>query len=190
MTKICFVRHGETEWNALGKIQGKTDIPLNQMGIKQAEQCAAYLNPSDFDLLISSPLKRARQTADIINNKLNLPIVEMADFAERSFGVAEGMTLKERQEKYQNRNFPNEEKIEPFTDRVLSGIQNINAAYPNQSVLLVAHGAVIMTILHNLSNGEIAYGKTALMNACISNIQYTKDRWSIKNFNLVDHLYD
>ena len=55
MTRICFIRHGETDWNLAKRIQGSTDIPLNETGRMQAEQCAAYLNAADYDVLIHSP---------------------------------------------------------------------------------------------------------------------------------------
>jgi uncharacterized phosphatase len=188
MTTICLIRHGETDWNALGKIQGKTDIPLNDTGRKQAEECGAYLNAADYDILVSSPMKRARETAEIINSYLNLPMIEMADFAERAFGEGEGLTLEVRMEKYPDGNYPNQEEREDFNNRVMTGIKKVCDAYPDKRVLLVAHGAVIGMILSNLSNGEIGSGKTKLMNACISNIHFQKEQWEIKDFNQVRHL--
>ncbi|RDW15212.1 histidine phosphatase family protein [Oceanobacillus arenosus] len=188
MTTICLVRHGETDWNLLGKIQGKTDIPLNDTGRKQADECGAYLNADDYDILISSPMKRAKETAEIINSYLNLPVIEMADFAERAFGDGEGLTLEERIKKYPDGNYPNQEEREDFNNRVMTGIKKVCDAYPNERVLLVAHGAVIGMILSNLSNGEIGSGKTKLMNACISNIHFEEDQWEIKDYNQVRHL--
>src|SRR5699024_6004320 len=91
MTTIRLIRHGETNWNKEGRIQGKTDIPLNETGRIQAEECAASLKHSEWDIIISSPLKRAKQTAEIINKNLHLPIMEMSAFAERNYGDAEGM---------------------------------------------------------------------------------------------------
>ncbi|UJL48360.1 histidine phosphatase family protein [Virgibacillus sp. NKC19-16] len=188
MTTICLIRHGETDWNAGGRLQGMTDIPLNDKGIRQAEECAAFLRAVDYDVLIASPLKRAKRTAEIINNKLNLPFVEMEDFKERAFGDAERMTMEERLTAYPDKNFPNQEESEAFTHRVMAGIDTITQNYPDKSVLLVAHGAVINVILTVISNGEIGADKTKLLNACISNIHYQENQWNVKNFNLVDHL--
>lgn len=70
----------------------------------------------------------------------------------------------------------------------MSGIEKINEQYPKKKVLLVAHGAVISSILSHLSNGEIGSGKTRLLNACISNLQFTENKWMIQNYNQVDHL--
>ncbi|WP_373896331.1 histidine phosphatase family protein [Virgibacillus sp. CBA3643] len=188
MTTICLIRHGETDWNATGRLQGATDIPLNDTGIRQAEECAAFLRPADYDVLITSPLKRAKLTAEIINDKLDLPFAEMKDFKERSFGEGEGMTMEERLTAYPDKNFPNREEHEAFTKRVMAGIDTITQNYPDKSVLLVAHGAVINVILTVVSNGEIGADKTKLLNACISNIHFQEDQWNVKNFNLVGHL--
>lgn len=146
------------------------------------------MNAPDWDLIITSPLQRAKRTAEIINNSLQLPLVEMEDFAERHFGQAEGMALDERNAKFPDKNYPDQEEQESFNNRVLTGIQKVSQMYPNKKVLLVAHGAVINSILLQLSNGDIGSGKTKLMNACISNIHYKEDKWSIKDYNQTSHL--
>ncbi|MFD2045679.1 histidine phosphatase family protein [Ornithinibacillus salinisoli] len=188
MTSICLIRHGETNWNAAGRIQGKTDIPLNEKGIEQAENCGASLHPSDYDVLISSPLKRAKNTAEIINKYLNLPILEIKEFQERSFGDAEGLTIEERKLRFPDGQYPNQEEREAFSQRVMGAIEEVKRRFPDKRVLVVAHGAVINQILSILSNGEIGSGKTKLMNTCISNIHFHEEQWCIKNYNQIDHL--
>ncbi|MEK4668771.1 histidine phosphatase family protein [Niallia sp. FSL R7-0271] len=188
MTNICLIRHGETDWNSLGKIQGRTDIPLNSNGIRQAEQCRDYLKETSWDLIITSPLMRAKETAAIINESLNLPIVEMAEFIERSFGDAEGKTKEERQVLYPDMLYPNAEPYWELAERLKQGLADILQSYPQQKVLLVAHGAVIHTILRILSNEEITLDNTYLTNACISNIHYKDSKWAIKDYNIVTHL--
>jgi len=188
ITSICIVRHGETDWNAAGKLQGRTDIPLNNKGKLQSQQCGEYLMDSEWDLIITSPLKRAKLTAEIINEKVKTLLVEMEEFVERSFGDAEGMTKLECTEKFPDKIYPNQEETEAFHKRVMSGIEKINESHKGKKVLLVAHGAVINAILTNLSNGEIGSGKTRLENTCISNINFIQDRWKIKDFNQITHL--
>ncbi|MGP7818382.1 histidine phosphatase family protein [Niallia sp. 01092] len=188
MTNICLIRHGETDWNSLGKIQGKTDIPLNEKGIKQAENCRDHLKGSNWNVMVTSPLIRAKKTATIINEALNLPLVEMEQFMERSFGEAEGKTREEREKLYPDLQYPNQESREDLIDRILKGLQKVVLDYPNKNVLLVAHGAVIHTILNTLSENQITLENTYLMNACISNIHYNDNKWTIKDYNVVDHL--
>jgi uncharacterized phosphatase len=161
---------------------------LNSTGIRQAEACGEFLSGSNWDVIISSPLRRAKQTAEIINANLRLPIVEMEEFIERSYGDAEGIPFEERLVTFPNGNIPNQETMNSLKGRVMEGIHMINDKFPNQKVLLVAHGAVINSILATLSNGEIGSGKTKLLNACISNIHYHQKEWKIKDFNQVTHL--
>jgi uncharacterized phosphatase len=188
VTYLCLVRHGETDWNSLGKLQGRADIPLNNIGILQADECREVLKSSKWDVIITSPLKRAKETAEIINKELKSPIIEMVDFIERYYGNAEGMTVKERLTAFPNRNYLNQEDRKILTKRVLDGIEKINQLYRGKKVLLVAHGAVINTILAQFSNGEIGSGKTKLVNACISNIEFIKEEWKIKDYNQIGHL--
>jgi len=182
------VRHGETDWNVLGKLQGTTDIPLNNRGKKQSVECGDLLSESQWDVIISSPLRRAKQTADIINNTIKVPIIEMAEFKERNFGDAEGMTLEERRETFPDKKYPNQEDRSSFHQRLKAGIQKINQKYPDGRVILVTHGAVINTILAGISKGKIGFGKTKLRNACLSNIFFHKNQWWVQDYNQIDHL--
>lgn len=139
-------------------------------------------------LIITSPLRRAKQTAEIINSNLKLPIIEMEEFIERSYGDAEGIPIEERLVTFHDGNIPNQETLNSLKSRVMEGLHIINDKFPNKKVLLVAHGAVINSILATLSNGEIGSGKTKLINACISNIHYYQKEWKIEDFNQVTHL--
>jgi len=189
MTKICLIRHGETDWNAMGKIQGKTDIPLNENGTRQAQQCRDYLKDSNWDIIVTSPLKRAKQTAFIINEALQLQVVEMAEFMERSFGDAEGKTREERAILYPDQQYPNQESREELVNRIMNGLEKILVQFPGQKVLLVAHGAVIHTLLTVVSEDQLSIEKY-LSNACISNIHFKEKKWVVEDYNLVDHLVE
>lgn len=189
MTKICLIRHGETDWNAMGKIQGKTDIPLNENGKRQAQQCRDYLKDSNWDIIVTSPLKRAKQTAFIINEALQLQVVEMAEFMERSFGDAEGKTREERAILYPDQQYPNQESREELVNRIMNGLEKILVQFPDLKVLLVAHGAVIHTLLTVVSEDQLSIEKY-LSNACISNIHFKEKKWVVEDYNLVDHLVE
>lgn len=103
------------------------------------------------------PAERAKRTAEIINEYLHLPIVEMDDFKERDYGDAEGMLLEERTKRYPDKNYPNMETLEELTDRLMGGLVKVNQAYPNKKVLIVAHGAAIHALLTEISGVTQSY---------------------------------
>jgi uncharacterized phosphatase len=182
------IRHGETDWNAIGRIQGRTDVPLNSKGILQAEECGQFFKTSQWDVIITSPLKRAKLTAEIINRSLFVPLVEMDELKEKCFGDAEGMTLQERRIAFPDNIYPNQEDESSLTIRVMSALDKIKQKYGDSRLLVVAHGAVINSILAHLSDGELGFGKTKLKNACISDIHFHQEQWKVQTFNQVSHL--
>ena len=117
---IFVIRHGKTDWNTLSKIQGQSNIELNEIGIKQAEEVRDKIEQKNIDLIICSPLDRTKQTAEIINKNLKLPIKYNDNLKERNFGIFEGKTSKEIDNweeilKYhQNEEVKQGEKIQDF----------------------------------------------------------------------------
>ncbi|SDJ80161.1 histidine phosphatase family protein [Salimicrobium halophilum] len=188
MTSICLVRHGETDWNKQGKLQGGTDIPLNDTGIKQAELCRDYLAEDSWDAVVASPLERAKHTADIIRERHGLSVALMDEFKERHFGKGEGMTEEERRASYPDKQYPGQEPKEAFIERVMAGIDRIIEEYTDEHVLLVAHGAVINAILTEISGGKVGADRFKLLNGCLNNIEFRKDSWTIHDYNQVTHL--
>jgi uncharacterized phosphatase len=189
LTKICLIRHGETNWNKEGKLQGREDIVLNTYGEKQALYTAQSLNQMNWNVIISSPLKRALKTAEIIKDHLILDeIIVMEEFIERDYGEISGLTKEERTMKYPNGIIPGQESREQLTFRSIEGIGMVRDRFVNQNVIIVTHGGVINSILSKLSNGEIGSGKTILKNACINQISYKNESWVIDSYNSIKHL--
>ena len=157
--KLYVVRHGKTDFNVEGRYAGSTDVPLNKTGISQAEELADKLKLSDmkFDVVISSPLLRARQTADIVCSALKNSYVIIEQFAERNVGVYEGLTQREAMKKYpelwrrqctrQLDDAPTKgETIRQFDARIIDGLDILRRDYKNKRVLLIAHGFVSRAI--------------------------------------------
>ncbi|WP_210139488.1 histidine phosphatase family protein [Staphylococcus sp. GDY8P120P] len=188
MTKICFIRHGETDWNIAGKLQGRTNIPLNESGILQAQACGECLTPNEWDLIITSPLLRAKETGQIIQQKLDIPLYEMASFIEVAFGDAEGLTQHERALQFPDRNYPNKETESMITDRFLNGMRTVHEDHANQNILIISHGAFIKAIFHYFSNGKISPGITKLINGSFSALEINNNQTNILDYNIVDHL--
>lgn len=153
LMKLFVVRHGETEYNVQGRYAGSTDVSLNARGFGQAERLAEELRleSQSFDTVAASPMLRARQTAEIICNKLNLPMIICENFSERNVGVYEGLTRREAAERYPDLwerqctgrldDAPTDgETIRQVLLRVSEGLAQLKAMYPDGNVLLVCHG--------------------------------------------------
>lgn len=144
---LYFVRHGQTDWNVAEKVQGTSDIELNETGIAQAEELAKELKDVDIDLIICSPLKRARKTAEIINKNKNCKLIVDEDFTERHFGEFEGKTRKEFPVEdfwnyKENFKYQKAECIGDFFSRVYKALDRIKEKYPGKNILVVSHGGV------------------------------------------------
>ena len=190
MTKIYIVRHGETDWNCEGRLQGGTNTSLNQRGKQQAMACRSYFENKACNAMYTSSLDRASQTAAIINETLELPFYTLKEFAERTFGVAEGMTYEERIKNYPDKIYPNQESIEDLKQRISKGLQTIQHQYPEGKVILVTHGAVIHTLFTMVKNSSIYPQSDLLSNGGVSLI-YNKDgNWWLDNYNEIQHLKD
>ncbi len=188
MTQICMVRHGQTDWNLFGKLQGQTDIPLNETGKRQAQECREYLKDHEWDVLVTTSLIRARKTAEIINEALDLNIVEMDHFKERCFGEGEGMLREDRDRQFPDFIFPEMESYEDLVARVQNGLNEINKQFRDQRVLVVAHGAVINTILQEYHNDALGEGRVKLWNGCLTDLHWGHDSWVVRSYNQVGHL--
>ena len=149
MTDLYLVRHGETEWNRLRRIQGLTDIPLNDTGREQARRTGMLLTRRPIARVYASPLGRARETAEIIAGELGLPEPDLnAEFVERNYGDAEGMGFYDMDLKYPaGTDVPGRESREDVAARVIPALQAVAAAHPGESIVVVSHGGAIRAAL-------------------------------------------
>lgn len=149
--EILLTRHGQTKWNVLGKVQGRADIELNEEGIKQAEETGKILENENIDLIICSPLKRAKQTAQIINKNRDIPIIYDKDIIERDFGEFEGMNKTDFDfagywSYKKNYKYEKAENIKNFFERVYKFLDKIKVQYTDKKVLIVAHGGISIPV--------------------------------------------
>ncbi|MCF6320812.1 MAG: histidine phosphatase family protein [Rhizobiaceae bacterium] len=140
--QFYYIRHGETDWNMIGKLQGKTDIPLNETGIAQANLAKEILSGIAISTICCSPMLRARKTAEVINETLDVPIVEIDDLRECNFGSLEGTTSYPWISNWlvgDSTNVPGD--IEPLEQFIARCAKAINHAITHPGpVLIVAHG--------------------------------------------------
>jgi broad specificity phosphatase PhoE len=136
MTTLLLVRHGETDWNAEGRLQGHTDRPLSDYGRRQAQQLAGELEDEELEAIYSSDLARARETAEIVGERLGLPVVLDPDLREKDWGTWEGLNAVER-----DRVEFVGETTEAHQERMLRALRRIAERHPGDGrVLVVTHG--------------------------------------------------
>ncbi len=156
MTRFFLVRHGETEWNRVRRIQGLSDIPLNDTGREQAHAVAEILAAHKFDAIVSSPLSRARDTASIIAERLGMPQPTIVEgLIERNYGDAEGSNGQDLDHLYPpGTEIPGREPREAVTARAIRALRELALAHPDSDVIAVAHGGVIRSVVEYAAPGQ------------------------------------
>jgi uncharacterized phosphatase len=146
---LYLVRHGETDWNREHRIQGTTDVPLNDTGRAQAATAGDLLSRRHWDAVVASPLSRAFETASIIADRLGLPEPTTdAGLVERNYGEAEGLTYEDMQARFPGDTaVPGREEREDVAARALDALVRVALAHPEQSVVIVSHGGLIRAVL-------------------------------------------
>ena len=141
MTTLLLVRHGETDWNAEGRLQGHTDRPLNDYGRRQAAVLAEELAAREIAAIYASDLARARETAEIVAARFDLPVALDVDLREKNWGSWEGLTPSER-----DRVDYVGESTEAHRERILRAVRRIGARHPGEHVIVVTHGGSLRRV--------------------------------------------
>ena len=189
-TVIGLLRHGQTNWNIDFRLQGVTDIPLNETGIAQARIAGQVIAKSaqegnSWDLILSSPLSRARDTAVMVSEALAVSGITIEELLlERSFGEAEGLSHEEWKAKYDDTNHvPGGETLEQLEARAWILLQRLLDQHEGKRVLTVSHGALIRTLLRLVSKGEFPREGERLGNACLSVFEHSLETgWVIARY--------
>lgn len=189
--RIGLIRHGLTDWNAAGRIQGQTDIPLNGEGRDQAERLGRRLLTEEYqwDYIITSGLSRAQETGEIISELLNVPLLEPdARLKERAFGQIEGLTSEERVARW-GQSWETldlgQEQIADIQIRALAFLEDLWSAYPDQNVLIVTHGAFLANLLTALFKDRYSQ---RIGNLSLTILEKERDDWSPLLYNCTRHL--
>ncbi|MBK1718375.1 histidine phosphatase family protein [Thiocystis violacea] len=157
-TELCVTRHGETDWNIAGILQGWIDVPLNENGRRQSRELAEALTPANFSSICSSPLQRSLETAEIIAATWGLPSpLPCEGLKERHFGRLQGMPKDDVFRLYPDLHreilrrcptcdFAEGESMDHFADRVIAGLRAIAERHAGGRVLVITHGWVMDVI--------------------------------------------
>ena len=163
-TRICFIRHGETDWNVEKRIQGQTDIPLNETGRAQALAMAFSAAHHNFDAIYSSDLMRARDTANMLAERRGLAVKILPQLRERHFGIFQGLTAAEGKVRHPGAHarylardpdydFDNGESMHNLAKRVAAAVHEMTQHHAGQTIAAVTHGGVL-DILYRKATGK------------------------------------
>ena len=177
MTRIFLIRHGETEWNASGRLQGTSNVQLSMVGLHQARLLAKHAPFNSADAIYSSDLIRARTTAEILAARFKLKVQVLPELRETSFGDWEGQAIKTLAEEAncgfesffidpENCHPPNGETFVDCQIRMVNVLRKIIAKHEGCRVIVVSHGAAIRLLL------------------CAALGMPIKKMWAISQFNM------
>jgi broad specificity phosphatase PhoE len=152
MTTMLLARHGETEWNRLGRYQGWADPALNDTGRAQARVLAKHLRSTPFAAVYSSDLRRAHETAEIVAVPHHVPVIVEPGLREVNVGAWSGLTRAEVEQRFPGGERPGGETRQQHTARVLAAAERIARAHPDDRILLVSHGGTMRALRLHVSD--------------------------------------
>lgn len=184
--KLYLIRHGQTDWNRARKLQGRTDVQLNEWGRKVAELTREGLQEVVFDIAFTSPLSRAKETAEIVLRGRNIPIVEEPRIIEVNFGGYEGKDFDMDDENLQSffskpecyKSVDGSEPMQEIMNRVGDFYEEliVNPQYQDSTVFISTHGAALSALLCHIKGWQVCdFWKGGLHKNCGLSIVEVKD---------------
>lgn len=197
-TELYLVRHGETIWNLEKRFQGQIDSPLTENGREQAQILGKFLQGMSFDVLITSDLGRAAETAQILNSFLNIPVfIEEPILRERNFGIFHGLNKEEAEKKYPQEAaliwstnadaaVPGGESKNQLMQRVQRFLDELPIRYVGKRILAVTHGGVVNTIIRIVLRIPVeAPRRFKLPNTGLNIFVYQENEWFLRAMNII-----
>jgi probable phosphoglycerate mutase len=200
VTRIVVIRHGETEWNVESRIQGQRDSALTAVGLEQARSLAQRLAAEEFDVLISSDLGRALDTARCVSAACAHEVVPDARLRERNFGVGEGLTYDEVGRAYPDAfsrlrsidpdyRIPGGESRRAFHDRVTGAFESIAREHAGKAIVVVTHGGVLATLYRHVHGiGIAAPHRVPITNAAYNALSHDGRAFAVEVWDDTAHL--
>ncbi|USB34783.1 histidine phosphatase family protein [Paenibacillus sp. YPG26] len=190
---VGLIRHGLTDWNALGKIQGQSDIPLNEEGRRQASLLARRLKdePYKWDFVITSGLSRAQESGEIIAAELGIPVYDPdSRLMERAFGQVEGMTSEERETLWGidwRLQDLGQEKDQEVQARALAFLTELGERYADKNVLVISHGGLLAQLYTALYQDMLT---ERIGNLSLTILEKSEHTWEARLYNCLKHLQE
>ncbi|MDX2110174.1 MAG: histidine phosphatase family protein [Verrucomicrobiota bacterium] len=200
ITTLYVVRHGETDYNAVGRFQGHIDRPLTAAGLAQADALASRFRDLPLDVIYSSDLIRARATGEAVGSIKQLPVNCDERLRERHLGVLQGMSAATAREQcpdvwrsYKGRNpdyrIPDGETRRECHVRILEALEEIVHRHPGKAVLVTAHGGILDSIFRHVNHIPLdAHRRWRLWNAALNRFSHNSDGWRLDTWGDITHL--
>ncbi|MGG2482737.1 histidine phosphatase family protein [Brevibacillus borstelensis] len=191
-TVIYLVRHGETDWNLARRIQGHSDIALNESGRSQAQKVGVRFRGETIHAVYASDLARARETAQCIAENVGCTVSTLTTLRERCYGEWEGLTYEEIKVRFANMDETacGIETFEDMQQRAAAALTELADRHAGKAIVVVSHGGLINSFLHGVTGGQQGTGITRIDNTGISVFHYVDRRWEVVTVNDTDHLED
>ncbi len=202
MTRICFIRHGETDWNVARRIQGHTDIPLNETGRAQALAMAFNAAHQHFRAIYSSDLMRTMETAQVLAQREDQDVKPFAQLRERHYGVFQGITAAEGAERYPQAyahyvardldyDFETGESLRALAERVSQGIDWLVRHHSGQTIAAVSHSGVLDVIYRRATGRPLHTPRDFVIPNCALNwFHFDGQGWHLESWADRHYLHD
>jgi probable phosphoglycerate mutase len=199
-TLLCIVRHGETAWNAEGRVQGQLDVPLNEVGLAQARAVCAALRGEPFDAIYSSDLQRVTQTAEPSARMLGLPVRLDPRLRERHYGMFQTLTYADVKRlhpddyarfkaKDLDYDFRTGESLRVFSARSVACLADLAARHPGESILVFTHGGVLEMARRFATGASLSTVREfEIPNCGLNRMAIAGDDWSVLAWAECGHL--
>jgi probable phosphoglycerate mutase len=199
-TRICFIRHGETDWNVAKRIQGQTDIALNETGHNQALAMAFNAAHYDFAAIYSSDLNRAYETAKMVAERRGLEVRKMPELRERHYGIFQGITATEGSKAFPEAhahyiardvhyNFENGESMLDFAKRVEHAVDFMTRHHSKQVLAAVSHAGVLDIIYRKATGRPLHTPRDFVIPNCALNwFRFDGQGWHLEAWDDHHHL--
>ena len=199
-TRVVAIRHGETDWNAEGRMQGQLDTPLGRRGRWQASRLAASLDGEGIEAIVASDLSRALETARALGGALDLPVATDRGLRERCFGVFEGHTYAEIEVRWPTealrwRQHDPEfgpdggERLLDFAARAVAAVRRVAEQHAGRTVAVVTHGGVLDCLYRAALGLESTAPRTWLLgNTAVNRLLWTGEGFTVTGWSDTSHL--
>jgi len=200
MVKVILIRHGETDWNTKQIFRGRKDISLNEVGLAQAKAVGASLKDVQIDVVYSSPLGRALETAKILADSRSLEIELEEGFIDIDFGKWQGVSHEKVKEKYEDLyemwlknpqmvTFPEGENLKDVRTRSMEALEKVIRKHPGKTLAIVSHRVLNKVLLCSILGLELSHFWYIKQDTCaINRFEYKDERFYLTLLNDTCHL--